>query len=285
MSRASLATGEPRRAARVAGTVVAFVVLIVFLAPLWSVIVTSLSSANDTTTYPPKLWPTDPQFSNYLTIFVDYPFLRWLLNSLVLCTTVVVAQVITSSMAGFVFAKLRFPGRDGYFFLYMATMMIPSQVLIIPIFVIVQSMGLVNSLWGLIIPSMAGAFGTFFFRQFYLNVPDSFIESARLDGASSLQIYWSIFLPISRAPIATFATISFLGAWNSFLWPLILLRDPDNYPVTLGLSWLQGSDQQVVQWQLIGAASVVSAIPLLLLFIFAQQHLVRGLVLGSVGNK
>jgi ABC-type glycerol-3-phosphate transport system permease component len=277
---------NPGPLSRIIATTILGATLALFALPLLSAVSASLNTGAQIVHYPPVIIPKHPAFSNYVTIWTDYPMWHWFLNSFILCVTIVAGQLITSSMAGYTFAKLRFRGRERTFFLYMATMLIPSQVLIIPIFVMVTKMHLINNLWGLIIPSLAGAFGTFFFRQFYLSIPDDIMEAAQLDGAGPIRTYLSIFVPMSGSPFATFGIISFLSTWNSFLWPLILLRDPNKYPVTLGLSWLQGADlHNTVNWQIVAAANVTSAVPAIIFFFLAQKQLVRGLSLGTLGSR
>lgn len=275
------ASGEPAPATRAVVTAVLTIALFLFMLPLLWSINSSLNPDENVRQYPPQFAPANPRFANYLDIWTQYPLSSWMVNSLILCAAVIAGQLFTSSLAGFTFAKLRFRGRNALFFGYVATMLIPSQALLVPVFIIVSRLGLVDSLWAIIVTSLAGAFGTFFFRQFYLGVPDSLIEAARIDGASMFRIYFSVMLPLSRNPLLTLGVVVFLATWNSFLWPLVLLRSPENFPVTVGLASMAGGYAPAVQWHLVVAANITAMVPVLLVFALAQKYVVRGLTMSS----
>jgi multiple sugar transport system permease protein len=256
-----------------------------FLLPLTFLMATSLTQGSNVFSFPPKLFPDPVEWSNYIVIWERYPLLRWFGNSFFITITIVIGQIFTSSLAGFAFAKLKFPGRDKLFFIYLIGLLVPSQVLLIPIFVLVSNLGWVNTPWGLIIPALAGPFGTFLYRQFYLSVSDEYIAAARLDGASLFRIWWSIFLPLSRGLTATFAVLIFLITWNSYLWPLVLLRSVDNFTVTLGLASIAGAPSFAVPWEIVMATSITILLPILGLFVFAQRQLVQGVALSGYSSK
>jgi multiple sugar transport system permease protein len=270
---------------RVGATVLMLGVSVAFLLPLSWLVATSLTAGSNVFNFPPRLIPDPIEWQNYLAIWQNYPLGRWFLNSFFITTTIVIGQILTSSLAGFAFAKLRFPGRDKLFFVYLVGLLIPSQVLLIPIFVMISNLGWVDTPWGLIIPALAGPFGTFLYRQFYLSVSHDYIDAARLDGASLLRTWWSIFLPLSRGLTAAFAAITFLMTWNSFLWPLVLLRSVENFTVTLGLASIAGGQQFAVPWELVMATSTTILIPVLALFVFAQRQLVQGVALSGYSGK
>lgn len=274
-----------RLSTRVWFTMLAAIICVLFVLPLAWLVSTSLTSRANVFSFPPALIPDPVMWSNYVDIWVEYPLLRWFANSFFITITIVVGQILTSSLAGFAFSKLRFPGRDKLFFLYLVALLIPSQVLLIPIFVMVSKLGWVDTPWGLIIPALAGPFGTFLYRQFYLSVSQEYIDAARIDGAGFLRIWWSIFFPLSRGLTAAFAAITFLMTWNSFLWPLVLLRSTENFTVTLGLASIAGAEQFRVPWELVMSASITILIPVLALFVFAQRQLVQGVALSGYSGK
>ncbi len=278
-------TEEHTRSARVGGTVLVAIAVVAFLLPMVWLFSTSLKSKDEVFSYPPQVIPQDPQWSNYIDIWTDSPLSRWMINSLFISAAIVVGQCITSSLAGFAFARLRFPGRDKLFFLYLAGLLIPSQVLLIPIFVIVSRLGWVDTPWGLIVPALAGPFGTFLYRQFYLSVSQEYVDAGQVDGASMFRIWWSVFVPLSRGLTAAFAAITFLATWNSFIWPLVLLRTPENFTATLGLASIAGADPFRVPWQLVMATSVTMLVPVLTLFALAQRQLVRGVAMSGYTGK
>lgn len=276
---------EHRREARIGATIVTSVAVVAFVLPMVWMFSTSLKNREEVFEYPPQVIPADPQWSNYVDIWTQYPLAQWFINSLFISVCIVVGQIFTSSLSGFALAKLRFPGRDKLFFLYLAGMLIPSQVLLIPIFVIVSRLGWVDTPWGLIIPALAGPFGTFLYRQFYLSVSQEYVDAGQIDGASMLRIWWSIFLPLSRGLTAAFATITFLATWNAFFWPLVLLRTPDHFTATLGLASIAGSDQFRVPWELVMATAVTMLVPVLVLFALSQRHIVRGVAMSGYSGK
>jgi multiple sugar transport system permease protein len=276
---------EPRTTTRTVVTGILGILVTAFLLPVLWAASTALKPLTLIFKYPPRLIEDQVLWSNFITIWSDYPLARWIVNSFVICGVVVVAQVLTSSMSGFAFAKLRFRYRDQLFFLYLAGLLIPSQVLLIPIFEIVRYLGLIDSPLAIIIPALAGPFGTFLFRQFFLSISDEFIDAARVDGASLLRVYWSIFLPMARGLIVGFSVITFMAMWNSFLWPLVVLRTPSTYTATLGLSSIAGGEPFRVPWNVVMATGLTFMVPVLLLFVLAQRRLVEGLSMSAYGDK
>ena len=255
---------------------------IITLAPLAWGISTSLKPNVDVFAYPPQWIPENPRWSNYIEAWEVAPFANFYWNSFYITTLIVIGQLFTSSMSGFAFARLRFPGRDKLFLLYLASLMIPAQVIMIPIFLMVKELGWVNSHLSLIVPSLATPFGTFLFRQFFLGVPEELVDSAKLDGCSPFGVYWRIFLPLAKPALATLAIFTALNTWNSFLWPLILIRSPELYTVTQGIGLLRGMIQWRVAMELVMAGTVTALLPIVIVFLFAQRYFIEGVTLSGL---
>jgi multiple sugar transport system permease protein len=243
-----------------------------------------LGEVNDPNWIPSKL-----NWINYLNVFdYDNPnpsqrgvqFLRFYWNSLFVAAWVTFLQVTTSSMAAFSFSRLQWPGRDKVFLLYLSTMMLPGLVMMIPNFQIMIQLGWVDSLVGLIIPGAFSAFGTFLLRQFMLTIPSSIDEAAEIDGASKFRLFWDIILPLARPGLITLTIFTFMGNYNSFFWPLVMLRTEEKYTLPIGLMFFESSRGQSTH--LLMAAVTMSVIPMILLFVFLQKYLVKGIQLGAV---
>jgi len=239
---------------------------------VWTVVTSITPGATLTTT--PKIIPDDPSLAPYFELFDRVPFARVIMNSLLIAGVSTILQVVTSAMAAYVFARLPFPGRGAIFVVYLATMMIPFQVLIVPLFAEMKTLGLINTYWGAILPTIASAFGVFLLRQAMSTVPYDLDQAATLDGAGHFRIFFQIMLPLIRPALATLTVFAFLNTWNSFLWPLIILRDPLMQTLPVALSSLQG--QFSTQWDVLMAGSVISIIPMFALYVFAQRYIVQG---------
>lgn len=211
-------------------------------------------------------------------LFAAVPFWRMLANSLWISVVSTAVQLVTSTLAAYAFSRFTFRGRDTLFLLYLATMMIPQQVLLVPLFVEMRQLGLIDTYAGILLPSLASAFGTFLIRQAMLSVPRELEEAALIDGSGYLRILWTVILPIVRPALATFSVFGFMASWNNFLWPLIVTRSPEYRTLPLGLSALQG--QFTTDWNVVMAGSVISVVPMLLLYLAAQRYVVRS-VAGS----
>jgi multiple sugar transport system permease protein len=238
-------------------------------------VVTSLQTLNETRHYPPTLVPSTLQWRNYTEVLQHTGFTRWFVNTTIVTVVVVVGNLILCSLAGYAFARIKFFGQDVAFVLILATLMVPFQVIIIPEFIIVRSLGMIDTLGALILPNLAGAFGIFLLRQFFRTLPIELEEAARIDGASRLGILFKIVLPLSGPALATLAVITFMWTWNDFLWPLVTLYSEKNYTLQLGLTTFQGAHQS--NTHLLMAANVMSMLPLLLLFFVAQRWFIRGI--------
>lgn len=246
---------------------------------LW-MISTSLKSLNEVFTFPPTFFGSSIHFENYLRISDRFPFFLYFLNTLKVTVCVVLGQLITSAAAGFVFARLRFRGRDALFTLYLGTMMIPGQVTIIPNFLMMRTYGLVDTHAALIIPALVTAFGTFLMRQFFLTLPMELEDAARIDGCSVFRIFWNIFLPLSKPSLATLGIFVFMGVWNDFLTPLVYLNTQSNFTLTLGIAAMQG--MYSTDWPVLMAGTFLSIIPVMVVFFCAQDVFIKGVTLSGL---
>lgn len=212
--------------------------------------------------------------------YLNISFAKWYFNSFFIAAWVTVLQVLTSAMAGYAFSRIEWRGRDQVFLLYLATMMIPGVVLMIPNFQIIVGLGLYNSYLGLIIPGAFSAFGTFLLRQFMLTIPRSLDEAARVDGATHWQVFWEVIMPLSRAGLITLAIFTFMGSYQSFFWPLVMIKDEWLYTLPIGMLHFDSTQGRATE--LIMASTVMNIVPLIVLFVVLQKYLVRGIQLGGV---
>jgi len=250
------------------------------LFPLFWMLSASFMANGEATTFPPHLIPHAATLDQYRQLFTRLSLGRAFFSSAFVASMVTIFSVLFNSMAGYAFAKLRFGGRDRLFGVLLAALVIPPQVGMLPLFLLMKQLHLVNSYWGAIIPSLATVFGVFLIRQFMLDVPQELLEAARLDGASELRIYWSVVLPLARPILATLATFMFMSTWNDFMWPLIVLSDQSHYTLPVALANLSG--EHVQDLELMMAGSVVTVLPVLMLFVFLQRYYIAGLMAGSV---
>ncbi len=251
------------------------------LIPMIWMLVTSVETLNETRHFPPDLLPHTVRLRNYSDVLLHAPFARWFVNTVIVTVVSVAGNLLFCSLAGYAFARIKFFGREVVFVAILATLMIPFQVVMIPTFIIVKDLGMINTLGALIVPNLAGAFGIFLLRQFFRTLPVELEEAARIDGASRLGVLFKIILPLSGPALATLAVITFLWTWNDFLWPLITISSADNMTLQLGLTTFQGTHQ--TSTNLLMAANVMSVLPVLLLFFLAQRFFIRGI--ASTGLK
>jgi multiple sugar transport system permease protein len=229
---------------------------------------------------PPQLLPTPAHWENFAAVMQAIPFWQLLFNSLLVAAVTTVLQLLTCSMAAYAFARMRFPGRGPLFLVYLATLMVPAQVTYTPLFIFMRLLGLTNTYAGLILPGVTSVFGVFLLRQFFLTIPRELEEAAFLDGASHWTVYWRIILPLSRPGLAALTIFSFMASWNSFLWPLLIVNDPQIMTLPLGLSTLQG--QYTTAWNQLMAGTVLSIIPIVIVYILAQRQFIEGLALSGL---
>ncbi|OGA98417.1 MAG: sugar ABC transporter permease [Burkholderiales bacterium RIFCSPHIGHO2_12_FULL_69_20] len=250
------------------------------LAPLLWMISVSFMQPGESNALPPPLWPARPTLANYQQLLAQTGIVRYFVNSLVVATGVTASSLLFNLMAGYAFAKLKFKGRDKLFQALLAALVIPGQVAMMPLFLMLKTMGLVNTWAGVILPGMAGVFGIYLVRQYARSLPDALLEAARMDGAGEWRIFWMIVLPLLKPVIVTLAVFGFLGSWNDFMWPLIVLTDADLHTLPVAIASL--SREHVADGELMMAGAVVTVMPVLLLFLALQKHYMAGLMMGSV---
>jgi ABC-type glycerol-3-phosphate transport system permease component len=253
---------------------------ITMLFPLVWLVSTSLKHPGKQFIFPPELIPNPVHWQNYVDLFSRIPMGRFLWNSFEIATLSVIGVTLSSALAAFAFARMRFRGREILFSLMLVTMMIPSQVTVIPTFVIMRTLGWIDTHAPLIVPSFFGsAFAVFLLRQFYRSIPQDLMDAATIDGASFFRIFWEIFIPLGMPALATIAVFSFLGSWNDLFGPLIYLNSQDKMTVTLGLTYLRGrtGTSGAGSWGIIMAGSLLGVIPMLILYSAGQRYFVQGL--------
>ncbi len=228
----------------------------------------------------PYLIPMHFEFANYEKAWQAAPFARYYFNSIVMTAGIVLGQVLLSSLAAYAFARLRFPGRDALFLVFLATMMVPFYVTLIPSYLIIDRLGWIDSYEALIVPRLVSAFGIFLLRQYYQGIPRELDEAAMIDGASRLGIWWRIILPLSGPGLATLGIFAFMFAWNDFLWPLVVINDPDMRTVQLGLAMFQG--RYGTQWTLLMAGTVTATLPTLIVFLLGQRWFIQSVAQSGV---
>lgn len=248
-------------------------IALLMLMPLLWLVSTSLKSGSENIfQYPPQLIPQSPTLQNFVTVWRANPFGRYLWNSSLVALLTVGLNLLFCALAAYPLARLKFQGRDAIFTAIVATILIPFQIVMIPLYVLTVQLGLRNTYLGVIFPALASAFGIFLLRQAFLGVPKELEEAARMDGCSELGIWWHVMLPAIRPALLTLAIFVFIGSWSDFLWPLIVLDRPEMYTLPLGVAFLGGTDS--LDWRLIAAGSVISILPVLILFAFVQRYIV-----------
>jgi multiple sugar transport system permease protein len=240
----------------------------------------SLMPPGHASTFPPRLFPDQITLEHYTALFTRLNLTRYVVNSAFLSIAVTAISLIINSMAGYAFAKIRFQGRDSLFKILLSSMVIPAQVTMLPLFLLLNKMGLINTYAGVIIPGMASVFGIFLIRQFVQSIPDSLIEAARIDGAGSFKIYRTIVMPLCKPILITLGILTFMGTWNDFLWPLIVMTDDSMYTLPVALANL--SLEHVQDTELMMAGSVITIAPVLILFAVLQKYYISGIMAGGL---
>lgn len=271
---------RPDVASVVRGTLLTAGALLVLIPIVWAFL-SSLKTPAELAQRPPTLLPQNPTLGNYTEALTSFDFPLYFLNSAIVTVAATLLTLVVNSMAAFALAKYNFRGRDTLFIITLATIMIPLQVIFLPVYQVVSSLGLVNSLWGMIIPAAATPTGVFLLRQYMLSLPDELIEAARIDGASEWRIFLQIILPLCRPALAVVAIFSIIWRWNDFLWPLIVAQDESVYTLPVALARFSG--QLVVPFNLVLAMSVLSIVPVVLLFLLLQRQIIAGI--GQTGLK
>jgi multiple sugar transport system permease protein len=253
---------------------------LLFMIPFVQMILASLSPAKELVQFPRPLLPSHLTLDGFRLLFSTTPALHWLLNSAIVSLSAIVAQSVLCSLAGYGFARLKFKGRNVSFFFIIATIMIPTQVLMIPTYIVFARLGLLDGLGAAIVPWLAGAFGIFLMRQFFLSIPKEMEEAAALDGCGRLQIFFRVVLPLAKPALATLAIFTLLGSWNDLVWPLIAINSESNFTIQLGIANFQGTRR--TQWELLMAANVVATAPLILFFLAAQRQFIATMTFSGV---
>ena len=246
---------------------------------LW-MLSTSLKTDQYVLTMPPQFFPRPLTLHSYMRLAELFPIGRMFFNSLLVASLTTLGQLATCSMAAYAFARMDFKGRDALFLVYLATLMIPFQVTITPLFILMRYLGWINTYQGLIFPGVFSAFGTFLLRQSFLTIPKELDEAAFIDGASHFTVYWRIILPLAKPALATLGVFSFMGSWNAFLWPLFVVRDMEMMTLPVGLATLHG--RWLTQWNLVMAGTIITILPMLVVYLMAQKYFVRGVLLSGI---
>ncbi len=264
-------------------TIIILILIIISLFcvfPFFWMLVTSVKMKSELFQYPPSLWPSEWHWENYKTVWTSVPFGRFYINSIICAVCITVGQLTTCSLGAYAFARLNFRGRDKLFLLYLATLMIPFQVIMIPLYSIIVKLNWIDTYQGIIVPSLFSAYGTFLLRQFFMGVPKELEESVKIDGGGYLVCFFRIMLPLSKAALATLGIFVFLFSWNNFLWPLLVVNTIPMHTLPLGITLFQS--RSTTDWNLIMGASCIAMMPLLTVFLFAQQYFIEGITVGAV---
>lgn len=254
----------------------------ILILPFMWVVSTSLKGNEQIFAIPPEFIPSSPHWENYAEVFRRMPFLTYFLNSTFITVVAIIGTVLSSSLVAYAFACLRWPGRDLLFYFVLTTMMLPMQVTMIPVFVMFKDLGWLNTFKPLTVPAFlgGGAFNIFLLRQFFLTIPNSLFDAARIDGCSEFRIYWNIVLPLAKPALATVAILTFLFSWNDFLGPLIYLSDQMKGTLALGLAMFTGQHQN--EWGLLMAASVLMMVPVIMIFFFFQKYFIQAFTTSGI---
>ena len=253
---------------------------ILMVVPFLWMISTSLKTEDQVFVLPPLWFPTQPVFNNYVRLFTEIPFGRYLFNSSFVSIAVMLGEIITSAISAFAFARLQFWGREKIFAMYLATLMIPFHVRLIPIFLVMRILGWLDTYYVLIIPHIFTVYGVFLFRQFFLNIPQELEDAARIDGCGHIRVLFNVILPLSGPVIATLAVFSFLSSWNDFLWPLVMTSSNQMRVLSVGLAQLQ--NEYFTLWTLLMSGSVLATLPTLIVFLLAQKYFVQGIAISGM---
>ncbi|WP_299484287.1 carbohydrate ABC transporter permease [uncultured Roseibium sp.] len=251
---------------------------LLMVAPIAYMISTSLKWPHEI--YNVKLIPDEPHLENYTYVLEDGRFYLWFLNSIIIALITTVCNLFFDSLVGYTLCKFRFPGRYIVFIAILSTLMIPTEMLVIPWYMMSQAFGWLDSYWGIMFPGLMTAFGTFLMKQFFESVPDDFLEAARIDGLNEFQIWWKVAMPLVKPALAALAIFVFLGNWTAFLWPLIVTNSVEMYTVPVGLSSF--GDEVDVAWELIATGAAISTLPTLIVFLIFQRFIIRGVVMAGL---
>jgi multiple sugar transport system permease protein len=281
MNAASSSPGlvMPRiRPGRIIAWTLLFIGGVIMVTPLLFMLSTSLKDASQV--YDLRVIPAAPTLDNYIEILADGRFTRWFINSMIVAAIVTVSNVFFDSLVGYTLAKFRFRGRYVVFIAILSTLMIPTEMLVLPWYLMASQFGWLDSYWGIMFPGMMTAFGTFLMKQFFESVPDDFLEAARIDGLNEFTIWWKIAMPLVTPALSALAIFTFLGNWTAFFWPLIVTTSAELYTLPVGLSSF--AVEQSIQWEKIMTGASIATLPTLIIFLFLQRYIVRGVMLAGL---
>ena len=256
------------------------IIAVVMLVPFLWMVSTSLKEQYDAVKIPPVWVPIPPRWQNYVDLFTQQPMLQFMLNTIKIVFFVVLGQLFFSSLAAYSFARIKFQGRTVMFFFYIATLMVPGQVTMIPTYLMFAKVGFTDTHWALILPAFFSAFGVFLLRQFFMSLPKELEEAAEIDGCNPFTTYWRIMLPLIVPAMLTLGVFTLMNTWNDYMGPLIYLSTPEKYTMTLGIAYFKGI--YTTQWNLVMAGSVLSVIPILIAYLCAQKYFVEGIAFSGV---
>ncbi len=248
--------------------------------PLYWMVITAITEPSLTMEFPPKLIPSKIVFTNFAELFQRKIIFRWTFNSLLVAGVITLLQIFFCSLAGYSLAKKKFPGAKIIFFIYIASMMIPAQVTLVPLYILISKFKMINTYFGLIFPGLAAPFGVFLMRQFMISIPNEIIDAAKIDGASEFRIYAKVILPMSKPALAVLGIFTFVKEWNTFLWPLIVTNTSNMKTLQAGLALLQ--EEVPLKYSYLMAGATYSAIPMIIIFLSFQKYFLRGITVGSI---
>lgn len=266
------------RPGRIIAWTVLFIGGLIMISPLAFMFSTSFKSADQV--YDLRLIPAAPTLANYISVLADGRFMRWFLNSTIVAVAVTLSNCFFDSLVGYTLAKFQFRGRQFVFIAILSTLMIPTEMLVIPWYLMSSQLGWLDSYWGIMFPGMMTAFGTFLMKQFFETVPNDFIEAARVDGLNEFQIWWKVAMPLVTPALSALAIFTFLGNWTAFFWPLIVTTSKELYTLPVGLSSF--AVEQSIQWEMIMTGAAIATLPTLLVFVVLQRYIVRGVMLAGL---
>lgn len=278
MSEALPLSHARARPGRILAWTLLFIGGLIMISPLLFMFSTSFKTADQV--YDLRLIPAAPTLANYMTVMADGRFLRWFFNSMFVAVIVTISNCFFDSLVGYTLAKFEFRGRYFIFLAILSTLMIPTEMLVIPWYLMSSQLGWLDSYWGIMFPGMMTAFGTFLMKQFFETVPNDFLEAARVDGLNEFQIWWKVALPLVTPALSALAIFTFLGNWTAFFWPLIVTTSKELYTLPVGLSSF--AVEQQIQWEMIMTGAAIATIPTLIVFIVLQRYIVRGVMLAGL---
>lgn len=278
MSEAPVLHRAGMRPGRIVAWTLLFIGGVIMISPLAFMFSTSLKTADQV--YDLRLIPAAPTLANYIAVLADGRFMRWFLNSTLVALAVTVSNCFFDSLVGYTLAKFQFRGRQFIFIAILSTLMIPTEMLVIPWYLMSSQLGWLDSYWGIMFPGMMTAFGTFLMKQFFETVPNDFIEAARVDGLNEFQIWWKVAMPLVTPALSALAIFTFLGNWTAFFWPLIVTTSKELYTLPVGLSSF--AVEQSIQWEMIMTGAAIATLPTLLVFLVLQRYIVRGVMLAGL---